>query len=613
MEKAEDEVEMPGEEEEEEEEEAKDLDSEDLERGGGGRGRERRRDKIARAGMQIVRRVVTVEHVEVAAKAAVTVSLTVTRALLHAPVQRFVNTENVAGLARELFKVFQRLYKDSGLSQPEIEITGEAFVTMLRLATQLSGPVRHVSPGELFDAGKAYALLQAYSGMEDPKGKRMSGLMGMLQRFSIPRHAKPPIEDISSAARYAFAAYGVRGTQFLDVLARVKTDLDVLDLLTGAKSDPNKEVLRSNFRSNFLGSVFKPGYFLLVDHESKEVILSVRGSFRLQDVVTDLVCEDVEFSAPSEAAAMAEFKKASEKANELEAKLRTPFFGDTEGGNGGELDSVFQNLSGALKNLRENLDSRGNVNLTELEDSLERLSSEVSEGTESALARAKSIVEAEDSGISKDRTHNGFLKSMTGLLLEVEDEIIEQMEKNEGYQLTLVGHSLGAAVATLLTFWWSTHPVLKGVRCFAIASPCSVSLDLAKSKLAKERIHNVILCDDVVPRLSLGSITDIRDSLVYIAENKIAERVVSIMEDKKDASDVELAKALKPIYKDIVQKTHNSFKLYPPGNSWLIPEMNGHLSEAILVPPEHFGTVKLSKNMFIAHLPNYYAHASNVE
>lgn len=34
-----------------------------------------------------------------------------------------------------------------------------------------------------------------------------------------------------------------------------------------------------------------PGYIVAVDHATRSVVLSVRGTFSMQDTVTDLVCD----------------------------------------------------------------------------------------------------------------------------------------------------------------------------------------------------------------------------------------------------------------------------------------------------------------------------------
>eukprot|EP00966_Prymnesium_polylepis_P163229 3772664-Prymnesium_polylepis.1 len=38
------------------------------------------------------------------------------------------------------------------------------------------------------------------------------------------------------------------------------------------------------------------GHYVVIDHAQSAVVLAVRGTMRLQDVLTDLVCEQVDLS-----------------------------------------------------------------------------------------------------------------------------------------------------------------------------------------------------------------------------------------------------------------------------------------------------------------------------
>ncbi|CAN0492613.1 unnamed protein product, partial [Laminaria digitata] len=42
-----------------------------------------------------------------------------------------------------------------------------------------------------------------------------------------------------------------------------------------------------------------PAYILAVDHATRSVVLSVRGTFSMQDTVTDLVCDSADFMGGS--------------------------------------------------------------------------------------------------------------------------------------------------------------------------------------------------------------------------------------------------------------------------------------------------------------------------
>lgn len=72
----------------------------------------------------------------------------------------------------------------------------------------------------------------------------------------------------------------------------------------------------------------------------------------------------------------------------------------------------------------------------------------------------------------------------------------------EGYQLTIVGHSLGGAVAALLTY------LLAGVAPTAqcVTYGCPSCVDAATSDLLKGRVLSVVLHDDVISRITPQSI-----------------------------------------------------------------------------------------------------------
>jgi len=72
----------------------------------------------------------------------------------------------------------------------------------------------------------------------------------------------------------------------------------------------------------------------------------------------------------------------------------------------------------------------------------------------------------------------------------------------EGYQISIVGHSLGGAVAALLTYLLSG--VAPTVQCVTYGCPSCV--DAATSDLLKDRVLSVVLHDDVISRITPQSI-----------------------------------------------------------------------------------------------------------
>lgn len=52
---------------------------------------------------------------------------------------------------------------------------------------------------------------------------------------------------------------------------------------------PEEDLLRVDLSDN--RKLHLPGYIIAVDHATRSVVLSVRGTFSMQDTVTDLVCD----------------------------------------------------------------------------------------------------------------------------------------------------------------------------------------------------------------------------------------------------------------------------------------------------------------------------------
>ena len=103
----------------------------------------------------------------------------------------------------------------------------------------------------------------------------------------------------------------------------------------------------------------------------------------------------------------------------------------------------------------------------------------------------------------------------------------EALERNPDYELLLSGHSLGAGVATLLGLMWadpqtcltvaaSGLPPDVPVSVYCVAPPC-IS-DAALSRLAAKMVVSFVWSDDIVSRLSLGSMRDIRNAASWLCE-----------------------------------------------------------------------------------------------
>lgn len=107
-----------------------------------------------------------------------------------------------------------------------------------------------------------------------------------------------------------------------------------------------------------------------------------------------------------------------------------------------------------------------------------------------------------------------FLKDARGLVkLQSQDSLQDPapIQACSGWKLVVVGHSLGAGTAILLALKLrEKYPDLK---CWAFAAPAGlVSADVGR--YVRSFATNMIVGDDMIARLSIASMEDLRDSVV---------------------------------------------------------------------------------------------------
>eukprot|EP00939_MAST-03C_sp_MAST-3C-sp1_P002184 g2184.t1 len=97
------------------------------------------------------------------------------------------------------------------------------------------------------------------------------------------------MSEIQHFYRFAAASYGKPACQFLGILpyddARTKR-LEAFALLAGV----NKNDVTYSSEG---GGMYRPGHFVAIDRKAKAIVVAIRGTMRVQDVLTDLVCEAV--------------------------------------------------------------------------------------------------------------------------------------------------------------------------------------------------------------------------------------------------------------------------------------------------------------------------------
>jgi hypothetical protein len=111
--------------------------------------------------------------------------------------------------------------------------------------------------------------------------------------------------------------------------------------------------------------------------------------------------------------------------------------------------------------------------------------------------------------------HAGMLEAARWFLKNESKQLAHLMQRHPTYQLKLVGHSLGAGTAALLTMFLRAgvgteegavmdQGMRARVSCTAVATPPCVSYELAVA--TAPYITSIVLDDDVIPRTSLLSL-----------------------------------------------------------------------------------------------------------
>eukprot|EP00658_Telonema_sp_P-2_P047067 TRINITY_DN3557_c0_g1_i1.p1 TRINITY_DN3557_c0_g1~~TRINITY_DN3557_c0_g1_i1.p1 ORF type:complete len:566 (-),score=97.44 TRINITY_DN3557_c0_g1_i1:125-1822(-) len=103
--------------------------------------------------------------------------------------------------------------------------------------------------------------------------------------------------------------------------------------------------------------------------------------------------------------------------------------------------------------------------------------------------------------------HGGMASAALWLELEVGSVLAEL--HHAGFSITLVGHSLGAGVASLLALRLSA--LIPSIRCVSYAAPACMDCRLAEASRAC--VDAIILHDDIVPRASARNVLELFQDL----------------------------------------------------------------------------------------------------
>ena len=214
-------------------------------------------------------------------------------------------------------------------------------------------------------------------------------------------------------------------------------------------------------------------------------------------------------------------------------------------------------------------------------------------------------------------THNLLsypLKSEVWDVCRVSNFIVKLNQK-EPISLIVTGHSLGAAMATVVMVHWLTSGTFVGIelQCYAYASPCVFSHSLSTHIALKHAIKSIVMRDDLVPRLCLGSAFDVRGRLLKMQE--LRENSSTEYKNLVDMikSDDKMSKAnAASVYKLLDPEEKPKMRLYPAGTIYYGNPLED-ITETQLqhFPHELLSDILLSSTMLSDHMPQMYAKLMN--
>uniref|UniRef100_A0A6S8C9I3 sn-1-specific diacylglycerol lipase n=2 Tax=Aplanochytrium stocchinoi TaxID=215587 RepID=A0A6S8C9I3_9STRA len=111
--------------------------------------------------------------------------------------------------------------------------------------------------------------------------------------------------------------------------------------------------------------------------------------------------------------------------------------------------------------------------------------------------------------------HEGFINGAKNVLKGVRP-FIEDLFKPLKYSYTIVGHSLGAGIASILTLFLKEEMKLDNVKCYGYGMP--PSMDRLSALGARDYIISVVNNRDIIPRVSLSNMRIFGKMILHLNE-----------------------------------------------------------------------------------------------
>lgn len=264
-----------------------------------------------------------------------------------------------------------------------------------------------------------------------------------------------------------------------------------LDSILGTTGISAADLLYVSYTSTSLGML---PYLILLHRPTKRVCISVRGTVGLTDLITDLLSNPLDISLDQ----LPEWVQEEFKNTPGESK---------------EGAYAHAGIISSAKSILDDLEQRQFMNAMAVasEATISSLSLE-SEENKKEIKRLESLSDQDEVHFSAQRAC----------------AILNKAVFEEGWKVTITGHSLGAAVSCLLSFYMQERVP----NCTSLVfNPPGGLLDPTLSQLSRRFCTSIVVGFDAISRLSLLSTKRIVDDMVF-ALGRAKRPKLSILFDK---------------------------------------------------------------------------------
>jgi len=173
--------------------------------------------------------------------------------------------------------------------------------------------------------------------------------------------------------------------------------------------------------------------------------------------------------------------------------------------------------------------------------------------------------------------------------------------------LVVLGHSLGAGTAVVYTLLFRQRNPEITVRCHAFGCPAVASTGVWKTESARD-ITAYVLQDDIVPRLSLDTVTHFQRVLAWVSAHRdvhVFRRFPVLLSGAADHFQF--------VARQITSKFKRPVTLLPPPTVIHLRTSSEDFSEmtTVLAGAELFSQLVFSARMLTDHFPWHYETAFN--